>query len=148
MIREDERTEDARYWQSARNDLLKSFGVGEKYAENDGEKQETWLEDLLGVDCIMDGSHHVPNWTATRYTPVLRFQLSWGGPGDQWELALSKTRHGWTLRRVCYVFLPWWGYRAHHIRAGSRTWQALERLLEAVYLDDVSPILEVYDEEA
>jgi len=61
--------------------------------------------------------------------PYFRYQLSWGGPADEFRFYANYKNGGWKLERIEYWFLDWFD-SAHKVIATGQYFDVLNNLFQ------------------
>ena len=62
-----------------------------------------------------------------------RYQLSWGGPSDEFRIYADSTGHGWSIYRMEYWFLDW--FDGAHIEVSGKDREFLMELLDSFFVE-------------
>lgn len=70
-----------------------------------------------------------------------RYQLSWGGPSDEFRFFVSRARHGWSIYRIEFWFLDWYDGASRRLYGTDRS------LLEDIFalFDDTGVVEQQYN---
>jgi len=92
-------------------DLWKSYCEGEEYCE---EHNTNMSEYHLGFDYV------APDTFKDQDEGYFRYQLSWGGPSDEFRFFVTPGRHGYEPYRIEYWFLDWWDGASRRLHGEDR----------------------------
>lgn len=99
---------------------------------------------IIGGD--MDGGHIyefglyfdyvAPGTFRKQQRGYFRWQLSTGGPGDEFRIYAEGSGYRWHVDRIEYVFMDWWD-SAKRTLSGAR-FDLLEEIFQALFVEDGS----------
>lgn len=98
-----------------KNEAREAFDLIQDY---EGETIEGYKEGILSIDVL-----HI----------VVRVQLSWGGPSDEFEVYFDPTEH--TVERIDYVFKDWFDGARRTLRGND--FEIVEEMLGHLYIEGV-----------
>ena len=87
--------------------------IEEEYESEMETLRTLWKNDCEGIEDSEDGNIFEHGlcfdycYPTKRDAGYFRYQISWGGPSDEFRIYANQVKHGWEVYRIEYWFLDW-----------------------------------------